>query len=127
MSAKLSNKALFVLEVLRHEGELTVNQVADAVEERLPCPACDGTGQGDHLRFGCRRCYGRGRVLFGYSDAYQALKRLLDRGMVTRRHPLDEFGDECNFWVWSAVDAADPSDELEAAFAAPAAEGTLDG
>lgn len=117
-----SNKALAVLGLLRELGPSTVNEVADELRQRTPCGACNGTGDGEDSRWGCRRCYGRGRVPFGYSDAYVALKQLMGHGLVTRRHPRDEFGDECNWWVWGAADAEPSNDELEALYAMPSAE-----
>lgn len=59
-----TNKALAVLGLLRELGPSTVNQVADAMRERTPCGACNGTRDGADSRWGCRRCYGSGRVPF---------------------------------------------------------------
>jgi hypothetical protein len=117
---KPTNKALAVLALLREMGESSVNAVANEMRKRTPCGACGGTGEGDDWRYGCRRCYGRGQVPFGYSDAYQALKQLRVHGLVERRRPLNEFGDELASFVWWAVDVA-ATDDLEALFLAPSA------
>jgi len=119
MSArKPSNKALAVLGVLREHGELPAKRVAAIVMEQTPCPECDGTGKGDCNYHGCCQCYGRGRVCFAYSDAFTALKQLQAQGLVTRRHPVDEFGDETRGFVWRAVEVV-AVDELEALYLAP--------
>lgn len=55
-------------------------EVADEIRDRTPCGVCDGSGEGDYWtgsRMICRPCWGRGKVPFGYSDAYVALQRLL--------------------------------------------------
>jgi hypothetical protein len=119
----LSNKALVVLELLRESGEMTCHQVADTIRERTPCGQCGGTGEGDDSRFGCRSCYGRGQVGFFYTDAYVVLRRLVKKGLVSRRYLLDEWGDVTNKLVWSAVEEARLSDDpLEDLFRAPAAQ-----
>lgn len=117
-----TNKALAVLGLLREIGEATVNEVSDEMRTRTPCGACNGTGEGDDERYGCRRCYGRGKVLFTYSDAYRALMQLRGHGLVSRRHPRDEFGDECNWWVWSVAGEHASDDPLEALYSLPAVE-----
>lgn len=115
-----NNKALAVLGVLRESGELACDSLWRTLRERTPCGACNGTGEGDDSHYGCRRCYGRGLVPFGYSDAYVALKQLETRGLVTRRHPLDEFGDELRTWLWRAAGEAAADDPLEALYLLPA-------
>jgi hypothetical protein len=125
-----SNKELAVLAVLREEGELTVHQVADLVYDRMPpCVACGGTGERKDLKDDvadarCRRCWGRGKPYFGYSRAYVPLMKLVKRGLASRRHPINEFGDETRGYVYFAVriENAEETDELEAMFRAPAAE-----
>lgn len=119
---KPTNKALAVLAVLREVGEVTCDSLAAAVRERTPCGQCNGTGKGDDSRYGCRRCYGHGYVSFHYSDAYQVLKQLRTHGLVTRRLLVDEWGDQTNRFVYSAV-ARPPADDLEALYELPAVEG----
>lgn len=117
-----SNKALAVLVLLREIGRSTCNEIADEMRKRTPCGVCNGTGEGDDSRWGCRRCYGRGRVPFGYSDAYTALKQLRAHGLVERRRLVNEWGDETPTHIYWATGTGVPEDELEALFAAPAAE-----
>jgi hypothetical protein len=119
----LNNKALAVLAVLREGGERPCKDIATTIQENTLCGHCNGTGQGDDSRYGCRRCYGRGQALFGYSDAYVALKQLMARQLVRRRYLMDEWGDETPMLVYSAVNEGDPDDPLEALFREPAAEG----
>ncbi|MDQ5822460.1 MAG: hypothetical protein M3540_13575 [Actinomycetota bacterium] len=116
----LSNKALAVLGLLREGGERSCREVAATIRERTPCGVCDGTGEGDDSRYGCRKCYGRGQVSFYYSQAYVALRQLQGRGLASRRYLTDEFGDVTPMLVWSAVDTGAHVDELEELFRAPA-------
>lgn len=118
-----SNKALAVLALLRELGETTCKRLGEEMMERTPCPACGGTGEGDCSWYGCCKCYGRGRVLFSYSDAYQALQQLSKHGLVSRRRLVNEWGDETPSLVWRAAAVeTDPADELEALYLAPSAE-----
>lgn len=117
---KLTNKQRVVLELLRGEGPRTCLELADMVRQRTPCGFCDGTGEGDDSRYGCRRCYGHGLVPFHYSDAYVALKALRERGLVSRRFILDQFGDVTNRHIYEAVPAPDATaDDLEALWNLP--------
>src|SRR3954447_20666070 len=110
MAHALSNKALTVLALLREQGELTCMRVSELVTERTPCGRCNGTGAGDDERYGCRPCYGRGRALMQYGTAYVALQQLRKRGLVERRHLVDEWGDPTPTLVWFAAAAPDPDD-----------------
>lgn len=122
MTHALSNKALATLALLRETGETTCKDLAAAMRERTPCAPCNGTGSGDDSRWGCRHCYGRGQVSFGYSDAYVCLKQLLARGLVSRRWLENEWGDPTNTQVWRVVGSESPNgDALEALFLAPSA------
>ena len=116
----LNNKQVVVLELLRAEGEMSANDAADMIRGRTPCASCNGSGEGDDSRYGCRRCYGHGHVLFSYSDAYTALERLRRAGLVNRRHPLDEFGDELPRFRYFAI-GSDKTDPLESVVAHMAA------
>lgn len=123
---KLSNKASLVLEILRDKGSLKTWEVVAEVHQRMPCPYCEGTGEcrmpecwADHR---CPKCYGHGHILFGYSDAYVALKQLEKRGLVSHRRLVDEWGDVMRTLIWFVTDALDPTDELEQLFALPAVE-----
>lgn len=118
----LTNKAQIVLDLLRAEGELTAKEVGNRVTDATPCMGCEGSGTAsDGAR--CRRCNGRGTRWFGYSEAYVVLCQLKKRGLATRRHVVDEWGDETPRLVWAAVPhQAGSVDELEALYEAPAAE-----
>lgn len=124
MARSLSNKALSVLALLREDGgEHTCKEIAERIKARTPCGHCDGTGDGDDSHYGCRRCYGRGRAPFYYSDAYVCLQKLMRARLVRRRYLLDEWGDETPSLVYEAVAVdADPADPLEALYLAPSAE-----
>jgi len=118
----LSNKQRVVLDLLRELGEMTCKKVGEMIMERTPCGTCGGTGrEGDGS---CRRCYGRGRAYFGYSDAYLALEQLRRKRLVSRRYLVDEWGDATPRLVYQAVPATASvlNDPLEALFAAPSAE-----
>ena len=122
MSRALSNKALVVLALLRKGGEWTCQDVADTIRERTPCGVCNGSGEGDDSRWGCRKCYGRGRAHFDYSNAYIALKQLVARRLVSRRYLTDEWGDVTSKLVYELAAAPEePADDLEALFQAPSA------
>jgi hypothetical protein len=121
---ELLNKQIVVLELLRSEGELTAKRVAALIMERTPCAACDGSGgNGEYDR--CRACYGRGRMYFGYGDAYRVLVALEKRGLVLRVQGVDRWGDRTPGVSWLAAPCTDPDDPLERAFRAPSAGGAL--
>lgn len=118
----LSNKAIVVLALLRENGEMSCKDIAETIHQRTPCGDCNGTGEGDDSRYGCRRCYGRGRAFFTYSDAYVALTQLRKRRLVSRRHLRDEWGDELPGLMWAATtESSTHADPLEALFLAPSA------
>ena len=117
----LTNKQVAVLELLRAEGELSAKRVAALIEERTPCGACNGSGEGDDSRYGCHPCYGRGRMFFGYGAAYAALIRLEKAGLVLRRQDRDRWGDKLPGVLWRPVSTSAADDPLEAAFRAPSA------
>jgi tRNA(Ile2) C34 agmatinyltransferase TiaS len=117
----LANKDIAVLELLRAEGEMTAKRIGQIITERTPCGACNGSGEGDGRDFRCRKCYGRGTALFDYGKAYACLQKLRQRGLVVRRHLLDEWGDSTSTLVWAALPVADVRDPLEQAFRAPSA------
>lgn len=120
---KLTNKQVVVLELLREKGALTCNDIAETITHRTPCSLCDGTGGGDHPRFGCPKCYGRGRAVFCYSVAYQCLKTLRNRGLVVRRFKRDEWGDELPTHIYEAAPIVREDDPLEALWTMPATRG----
>lgn len=128
----LTNKQVAVLELLRAEGELSAKRIAALISERTLCATCGGTGDGDAIlgvnssgahRCGCRFCYGRGRMHFGYGTAYAALVRLEKAGLVERQQERDRWGDKLPGVLWRPVAVVDPDDPLEAAFRAPSAPG----
>jgi hypothetical protein len=125
MPRAITNKQLAVLAVLREfPAGITAQKMADLIRERTPCGTCDGTGEGPHEHWGCHACYGHGVVRFHYSDAYNALQRLVKSDLAERRQKLDEWGDPTQGVVYlpAAVVAEPDDDPLEKLFALPSAE-----
>ncbi len=120
-AAALTNKQVAVLELLRAEGAMTCKRVAALITEATPCGECNGTGDGEDKRWGCRKCYGRGRARFDYGTAYVCLGQLKKRGMVARSYLLDEWGDATSTLMWAALPTPAAADPLERAFRAPSA------
>ena len=119
----LSNKQLLVLQVIRDLGSPDVMAVVDEVHRRVRCSVCDGVEQRHKGSARCGGCYGWGHVPFSYSDAYVAMRALMSRDLITRSHPVDQFGDETRGWIWTLSNhEADPTDPLEILYALPTRE-----
>lgn len=112
----LTNRQRVVYDLLADGVERTAQDVADAIEAATLCGVCQGTGEGDGYRGQCARCFGRGQARYHYSEAYVDLRALLARGLVSRRHPVNEWGDELRTFVYktTGVPIPVPDDPLEA-------------
>lgn len=110
-----TNRQLAILAVLRRGQEQTIKQCCRILESEMPpCHECGGE-RTDTIS-GCRTCFGRGRRIVCYGDVYTDLRALLNRGLVARRHPRNEWGDELNTHVYRALAVEQSVDELERIF-----------